>query len=108
VLLVTGIGILKNELITKISPVLFNNSFRLGLPAFVVSPRCIEVTIKTAMQFSTAKCAYFPPANRKFDFYCLETETASFHQIHRNDLLSESEVCTTFLKSESHCHSRAG
>ncbi len=119
VFLVISIEILKNKQITEIAPILCNNSFRLGLPTFVVNPRCIKVTIKTAMKFRSAKCAYFPPADRKLDFYCLQTEMASFHLSHRNDFLFEPKVYlldsstgrfqpvtfrlrTTFLKSESH------
>lgn len=65
------LGISKNEIITKIAPILFNNPFCLKLTTLIIGPHCMEDAIKAAVQVRSAKGTVLPPAHRSPDFQTL-------------------------------------
>ena len=57
--------------ITKIAPILFNNSLCLWFPTIVICTDMIMDAIKAAVQIGSAKGTDLPPAHRNLDFQTL-------------------------------------
>jgi hypothetical protein len=65
------LGISKNEIITKIAPILFNNPLCLWFPTIVIGADIIVDAIKAAVKVRSAKKTGLPPAHRSLDFQTL-------------------------------------
>lgn len=73
------LGISKNEEITKIAPILFNNPLCLRFTAIVIGPDMMVSAIEAAVQVRSAKGTALPPAHGKLYFKKFQAFIAALH-----------------------------